>query len=637
MADLSYINKKARDYMMRDFGGLGRTIQPTRRAGPVPYEGQITSYLPQRTSPAPASNLTNMQRAGISTPQSVIDAALQARGAQPQKKAPAGILQSMASSTMPSLSTNPFVKDVKSLASGISSGLSQVAANQAQTQALMQAARTEDETDLSAFGGFGGDVTGLEPFGGSGDYEADLAALAQSLASEQAAQPKGRGSGQFLRTGAEEGELISSDAQDATETATTQSTTTTEDSETDSGVGEFGIAYEDILKQAMKETEDISTGEDTPEKDLEYYKNKFAEATGVNIDGKVDKSQALMALGLSLMQNKAGKGFNVGKMLSAVGEAGEKAMPVLAEARKEARAAQVAAGKYALNQVASDKAAEAANAQSRLEYIRDIQKGIADSVEKERLELLKGSEARRLERLKTELKIFEEGSKPPEEREYGKDYDLTFASGQGPATAWKIKMAYDKKRPDQAVLINADPMVRKYIDGRGGIDDAIELIDVMDEAARGIAEGGGTVKFAFDRANSIAKALFPDLNTGNPTKEEEYTQALNMIMGRFKRFLTQETGNGISNRDVDIWEREIMKKPTWFQNYDATSNALKLLKDTFIQKREEFDAGLDHLYNPDNHRDINAYNSLVEKYGTLEQAKGMEGKLIFKNGKLVRG
>ena len=96
-------------------------------------------------------------------------------------------------------------------------------------------------------------------------------------------------------------------------------------------------------------------------------------------------------------------------------------------------------------------------------------------------------------------------------------------------------------------------------------------------------------------------------------------------MGRFKRFLTQETGNGISNRDVDIWEREIMQKPSWFQNFDATQNALDLLEDTFIQKREEFDAGLDHLYDPNNHRSIEQFSEIENKYGTLDQVKGKMG------------
>ena len=95
-------------------------------------------------------------------------------------------------------------------------------------------------------------------------------------------------------------------------------------------------------------------------KDIEEYKRDFAKATGIEIDGKPDKRDALMAFGLALMQNKAGKGFNVGKMLAATGEAGEKAMPLLTKAKDKAEAAQVAAGKYALNQVAKGEAADQA-------------------------------------------------------------------------------------------------------------------------------------------------------------------------------------------------------------------------------------------------------------------------------------
>ena len=98
---------------------------------------------------------------------------------------------------------------------------------------------------------------------------------------------------------------------------------------------------------------------------LEKYKKEFSEATGIEIDGKVDKSQALMAMGLSLMQNRAGKQFNVGKLLNAVGVAGDAAMPYLREATKEAKAAKVAAGKYALDKIASGESAAAALSEER--------------------------------------------------------------------------------------------------------------------------------------------------------------------------------------------------------------------------------------------------------------------------------
>ena len=50
------------------------------------------------------------------------------------------------------------------------------------------------------------------------------------------------------------------------------------------------------------------------ERTLDEYKKEFSDATGVDISGKVDKSSTLMALGLALMQNSAGKGINVGNI-----------------------------------------------------------------------------------------------------------------------------------------------------------------------------------------------------------------------------------------------------------------------------------------------------------------------------------
>ena len=90
------------------------------------------------------------------------------------------------------------------------------------------------------------------------------------------------------------------------------------------------------------------------------YKKAFSEATGIDTSGKVDKKDALMAFGLALMQNKAGKGFNVSKMLTEVGVAGDKALPALEKAKERARQGALAGGKYALQTQSADKAVRAA-------------------------------------------------------------------------------------------------------------------------------------------------------------------------------------------------------------------------------------------------------------------------------------
>ena len=126
------------------------------------------------------------------------------------------------------------------------------------------------------------------------------------------------------------------------------------------------------------------TGPNVPKaRSLEDYKKEFADATGLDISGDVDKSQALMAFGLALMQNKA-KGKGIGGMLDALGAAGTAAMPALSEARKEARANAAAAGKYALEMRSADQAKREAAAEKSLQrqafYVLPRGKSTADHV-----------------------------------------------------------------------------------------------------------------------------------------------------------------------------------------------------------------------------------------------------------------
>ena len=114
-------------------------------------------------------------------------------------------------------------------------------------------------------------------------------------------------------------------------------------------------ATEDIIRTSVQDYLSM-TGKESKATTTEEYIKEFADATGLDVSGKPDKSTALMTFGLALMQNKAGKGFDVGKMLSSVGEAGEKAMPAFEKAKSEARALRAKAGEYALGRTREDQA-----------------------------------------------------------------------------------------------------------------------------------------------------------------------------------------------------------------------------------------------------------------------------------------
>ena len=92
-------------------------------------------------------------------------------------------------------------------------------------------------------------------------------------------------------------------------------------------------------------------------KEYADYIKEFGEATGLDISGDPDTKQALMSFGLALMQNRAGKGFNLSNILGAVGEAGEAAMPEFSKAVSEAKAIRAKAGAFALSIKKEDQAA----------------------------------------------------------------------------------------------------------------------------------------------------------------------------------------------------------------------------------------------------------------------------------------
>lgn len=116
-----------------------------------------------------------------------------------------------------------------------------------------------------------------------------------------------------------------------------------------------GDAVDDVIRTSVQDYLSM-TGRESKAKTTEDYIKEFADATGLDVSGKPDKSTALMTFGLALMQNKAGKGFDVGKMLGEVGEAGEKALPSFEKAKSEARALRAKAGEYALGRTKEDQA-----------------------------------------------------------------------------------------------------------------------------------------------------------------------------------------------------------------------------------------------------------------------------------------
>jgi len=117
----------------------------------------------------------------------------------------------------------------------------------------------------------------------------------------------------------------------------------------------FMAAMDDFFEGAR------GTGPEMPKKrTIEQYKEAFSEATGIDVSGKVDKKAFLMSIGLGLLQNKAGKNFDISKMAEETGRVIEEALPALEKAKESARQGALAGGKFALQTESADKAVRAA-------------------------------------------------------------------------------------------------------------------------------------------------------------------------------------------------------------------------------------------------------------------------------------
>jgi tetratricopeptide (TPR) repeat protein len=287
------------------------------------------------------------------------------------------------------------------------------------------------------------------------------------------------------------------------------------------------FSTEEAFTGAMKAFDEASGQEDTGEKTVEDYMKEFSEVTGIDISGKPDKSAALMAFGLALMQNRAGSGFNVGNILRSVGEAGEKAIPELKAAKQEAKAARMAAGKYALEQIQAGRNARAALAAEQREFAREA--------------FLKQMEID-AEAAKTAGQVGEiknVGTIPVVQ-------NLDIRRGM-----------FDGRGVFVDGAATANTLTRGYNTANG----ALQTLSALEGA---ISEIAGSPSPAFtiiaDRVNNVLAATGmkdPKVSFGEEglSQEAKATALRDSIIQEFKRFLTSETGNGISNVDVANTEK----------------------------------------------------------------------------------
>ena len=386
---------------------------------------------------------------------------------------------------------------------------------------------------------------------------------------------------------------------------TTTETTGTTTSEFQSGVRdtpEFGVdnvptkdEQDDILEEtfakSMKDYLDALKGEDTDVKSIEEYKKEFADATGISIDGKPDKSAALMSFGLALMQNKAGKGFNIGRMLSAVGEAGEKAMPAFQQAKKEAKAEQLAAGKYALDSRAAALTKAASTRQALADRVAELSDRAYNRETEIQIQELKGRQSMAEKKLAEDAaNLREEIKLRVESGELGKPTKINLG-GEGDE---KFDVTVQQKGKTNEFEIIAPDATMGRIDRKiESAEAGLKTVQKMQDLSR----EGETVGFKgiYTRMADSFKGLFSIPAVEQGSKVSEYKAAVGSMLVRYRKLLTGgEAGNAISDRDVAIIRTNLGlpegATEVAFTSADEIQSYLRQL-DALFQARKELFVG----------------------------------------------
>jgi hypothetical protein len=313
-------------------------------------------------------------------------------------------------------------------------------------------------------------------------------------------------------------------------------------------------AQQSLFKSAMDDITNIygdGTKKDTSRKTLDEYKADFAKATGIDVSGEPDNKLALMSLGLSLMQNKAGKDFNLSNIIGSAGEAGQAAMPLFQKAKDDARAGQVAAGKYALQETKADSLAKLATAKEKRAALTGLSKEFREYGQKYALAQMKHVNALNIK----ELEMRAKGIEPKG--------TITRQTLNGFPTL-KISKGFVASNKNNSVYLQAPEDAKLHANAYVGLLEAENSIDKMKTIFTEMDKNPGpqaynTVK---DRFFRLLKPL--GIGNENYTKDINFTEKeynslsgesrIKMIQDRlisqYKKFLTKESGNGVSEGDI---------------------------------------------------------------------------------------
>ena len=185
----------------------------------------------------------------------------------------------------------------------------------------------------------------------------------------------------------------------------------------------------------------------------------------------------------------------------------------------------------------------------------------------------------------------------------------------------------------------------QFATGLGQLEKATSTLDEIESNVQSIIDEGGSVTLekATDIANNVLSALGADYSIYKDEDGKAVTGKIttnkilqDRLISQYKRFLTQETGNGISTKDLEM-VKELIGQVSFFTNPSAALKRIQEVRDIFDTPRQQILTQLEQFSDPKKHLTEDSYKETIDIINkSALGASTFGGQMSFDEGEYTR-
>jgi len=284
----------------------------------------------------------------------------------------------------------------------------------------------------------------------------------------------------------------------------------------------------------------------------------------------------------------------------------------------------LAGGKYALQQTATDSANEAALAKEKRQGLAKVNENILDfqqkrqlANEKHKLDMISKNADNRTKVIEAHIAAGADANK------ITSPWDVTPISGM--ENSIKIKKAWSQAQ-GKDIFVDGDAAAESVAIAYGNVNQALSTIDNLEEVITQVGQqtGSPALDVLFGRVSEVGSALgFGDnVMTKDITIDgkiikgvsaESTAEAMqDRMIAQYKRFLTKETGNGISEGDVQRI-KDLLGEISLLTNPKEKIMRLNELRIIFETPKKQVASIMSQLADKDNYINENEHKKALAK------------------------